>query len=54
MALQATSIVVIATYPFMTYLSGVNLSFALCAAAMIKSTLSVSIIPSFFHAQITT
>ncbi|KAF8707176.1 hypothetical protein HU200_030422 [Digitaria exilis] len=39
---SATSIVVIATYPFMTYLSGVNLSFALCAAAMIKSTLSIT------------
>lgn len=41
MVLQAVSILVLATYPFMTYLSGVKLSLALCSAAMMRSALAV-------------
>ncbi|CAL4995741.1 unnamed protein product [Urochloa decumbens] len=41
---SAVSIVVLATYPFMTYLSGVKLSFALYSAAMMKSALATTII----------
>lgn len=47
MALQSLSILVLASFPFMTYLSGTKLSFALYAAAMTKSVLGVSI-PTLF------
>jgi hypothetical protein len=52
MTLQAVSIVVLATYPFMTYLSRVKLSFALYSAAMMKSALAVSIVLCFITIQI--
>ncbi|XP_062182296.1 protein ZINC INDUCED FACILITATOR-LIKE 1-like [Phragmites australis] len=39
---SAVSILVLATYPFMTYLSGVKLSFALYSAAMMKSVLAIT------------
>jgi hypothetical protein len=45
--LQSLSILILATFPFMTYLSGAKLSFVLYSAAMAKSVLGVSIhIPS--------
>ncbi|OQU78639.1 hypothetical protein SORBI_3008G016000 [Sorghum bicolor] len=40
---SAVSILVLATYPFMTYLSGVKLSFALHSAAMMRSALSITV-----------
>lgn len=40
---SALSILIIATYPFMTYLSGAKLSFALYSAAMMKSVLAITI-----------
>ncbi|XP_072151535.1 protein ZINC INDUCED FACILITATOR-LIKE 1 isoform X5 [Setaria viridis] len=40
---SAVFIVVLATYPFMTYLSGVKLSFALYSAAMMKSALAITV-----------
>jgi len=54
MVLQAVSILVLATYPFMTYLSGVKLSFALYSAAMMRSALAVSLFSfnCFFIVQI--
>ncbi|WVZ54621.1 hypothetical protein U9M48_005389 [Paspalum notatum var. saurae] len=39
---SAVSILVLATYPFMTYLSGVELSLALYSAAMMKSALAIT------------
>ncbi|CAN6357512.1 unnamed protein product [Urochloa humidicola] len=41
---SAVSIVVLATYPLMTYLSGVKLSLALYSAAMMKSALATTAI----------
>jgi hypothetical protein len=50
MTLQTLSIFLLATFPFMTYLSGAKLSFALYSAAMTKSVLGVSIhVPSFLE-----
>jgi hypothetical protein len=47
MTLQSLSILILATFPFMTYLSGAKLSFVLYSAAMAKSVLGVSIhVPS--------
>nr|ACG42557.1 major facilitator superfamily antiporter [Zea mays] len=40
---SAVSILVLATYPFMTYLSGVKLSLALCSAAMMRSALAITV-----------
>ncbi|KAL6905684.1 hypothetical protein ACP4OV_003285 [Aristida adscensionis] len=40
---SAVSILVLATYPFMTYLSGVKLYAALYSAAMMKSALSITV-----------
>ncbi|XP_066360358.1 protein ZINC INDUCED FACILITATOR-LIKE 1-like [Miscanthus floridulus] len=40
---SAVSILVLATYPFMTYLSGVKLSFALYSAAMMRSALAITV-----------
>ncbi|XBH83202.1 hypothetical protein VPH35_071685 [Triticum aestivum] len=40
---SSLSILVLATFPFMTYLSGTKLSFALYAAAMTKSVLGITI-----------
>ncbi|KAK3139258.1 hypothetical protein QOZ80_5AG0380320 [Eleusine coracana subsp. coracana] len=40
---SAISIIVLATYPFMTYLSGVKLSLILCSAAMMKSALAITV-----------
>nr|XP_034568531.1 probable peptide/nitrate transporter At3g43790 [Setaria viridis] len=40
---SAVCIGVLATYPFMTYLSGAKLSFALYSAAMMKSALAITV-----------
>lgn len=40
---SAVSILVLAIYPFMTYLSGVKLSFALYSAAMMRSALAITV-----------
>uniref|UniRef100_A0A0E0IXV7 Major facilitator superfamily (MFS) profile domain-containing protein n=1 Tax=Oryza nivara TaxID=4536 RepID=A0A0E0IXV7_ORYNI len=40
---QALSILILSTYPFMTYLSGAELSLALYSAAMMKSALAITI-----------
>uniref|UniRef100_A0A0E0R3U7 Major facilitator superfamily (MFS) profile domain-containing protein n=1 Tax=Oryza rufipogon TaxID=4529 RepID=A0A0E0R3U7_ORYRU len=40
---SALSILILSTYPFMTYLSGTGLSFALYSAAMMKSALAITI-----------
>ncbi|KAK3118328.1 hypothetical protein QOZ80_9BG0697320 [Eleusine coracana subsp. coracana] len=40
---SAISIFVLATYPFMTYLSGIKLSLILCSAAMMKSALAITV-----------
>lgn len=39
---SAVSIIVVATYPFMTYLSGVKLAVALYSAAMMRSALAIT------------
>ncbi|TVU27108.1 hypothetical protein EJB05_29688, partial [Eragrostis curvula] len=39
---SAVSILILATYPFMTCLSGIKLSLALCSAAMMKSALAIT------------
>uniref|UniRef100_A0A0A9CF12 Major facilitator superfamily (MFS) profile domain-containing protein n=1 Tax=Arundo donax TaxID=35708 RepID=A0A0A9CF12_ARUDO len=39
---SAVSILVLATYPFMSHLSGVKLSFAIFSAAMMKSALAIT------------
>ncbi|KAL5205107.1 hypothetical protein ABZP36_009978 [Zizania latifolia] len=40
---SALSVLILATYPFMTYLSGAKLSFALYSAAMMKSVLAITV-----------
>ncbi|XP_051185961.1 protein ZINC INDUCED FACILITATOR-LIKE 1 isoform X2 [Lolium perenne] len=39
---SALSILIVSTYPFMTYLSGVKLSFALYSAAMMRSVVAIT------------
>lgn len=48
---SALSIVIVSTYPFMTYLSGAKLSFALYSAVMMRSIVAISASTGIFLLQ---